>query len=103
MPGSGRIAGPSRPEGLPVFEWASHTVSADSVLEAADRHFLRINSAAYASPGDVLRDTNLSAAQKRDALRMWALEEYLAQLSMRDNEAPGNSRRLDELVDALID
>jgi len=101
MPGSGRIAGPNRQNGLPVFEWAGHVGTANSVLEAADRHFLRINS--YASPGDVLRDTNLSAAQKRDALRMWALEEYLAQLSMRDNEAPGNSRRLDELVDALID
>ena len=68
MPGSGRIAGPNRQNGLPVFEWAGHVGTANSVLEAADRHFLRINS--YASPGDVLRDTNLSAAQKRDALRM---------------------------------
>jgi hypothetical protein len=57
----------------------------------------------YGSPQDVLRDPNLSTAQKREVLQRWALDSYLVELAPPKGEAQNAASRLSAVIDALID
>jgi hypothetical protein len=75
-----------------------------ALREPAERDCALVNTAAgFASPGDVVRDPTLTAAEKQDVLRRWALDEYLIQTGMTDWTAQSVPSRLDEIIDALID
>jgi hypothetical protein len=56
----------------------------------------------YSHPCEILRDPKLSAEQKRNLLRQWALDAYCTEVATMDGMSPGASQ-LDEAIDALID
>jgi hypothetical protein len=97
-----------RPEpvrnGRKQLECVGRTSAADAIREPSKRDSAPVNPAAcFASPSEVVRDPILTAAQKRDVLQRWALDEYLIQVGMTAEIAQGKSVRLDEVIDALID
>jgi len=57
----------------------------------------------YGSPGDVLRDAKLSAAEKRIILSSWASDVYAVESNPCLREVPGVPRRmrLDDILSAL--
>jgi hypothetical protein len=57
----------------------------------------------YESPGDVLRDTLLSAAEKRVVLPSWASDMYAVESNPALREIPGIARsmRLNDILAAL--
>jgi hypothetical protein len=83
---------------------SARRVRSDATREPAERDCALVNPAAgFASPDDVVRDPNLTAAEKQDVLRRWALDEYLIQTGMTKRTAQSEPSRLDEIIDALID
>lgn len=84
------------------LEWVERTLGADvirhSVQSRPDQFFAR-----YTSPRDVLDDSALSEAERRNVLRRWAMDAYLIECSLSRGEAVPHPSRLDEVVDALID
>ena len=58
----------------------------------------------FDSPGDVIRDKALSAAEKRVILSSWASDMYAVESNPAFREVPGISRplRLDDILAALL-
>ncbi|HLK83828.1 MAG TPA: hypothetical protein VKT99_20370 [Xanthobacteraceae bacterium] len=81
-------------------EWIGQALGPDAIRNSAAEG--NDPAARYAAPGDVLRDSALSEAEKRSVLQHWALNAYLVEsaLGRGDNARPS---RLDEVIDALID
>jgi hypothetical protein len=80
------------------LEWLERTLEPDLVRTGA-----RCSgpSSRYASPGEVLRDVDLSAAAKRDVLHCWAFDLVAEALAKPDSGA--STGLLDSVIDALLD
>ncbi|MEK9278603.1 hypothetical protein MTR72_02950 [Bradyrhizobium sp. ISRA442] len=84
-----------------VVQNASQATAAKD-LAGDDRAWANLASS-YAHPSDVLRDPKLSAEQKRNLLRQWALDAYRIELSATEGMPSSASSQLNEAIDALID
>jgi hypothetical protein len=60
-------------------------------------------ASSYGHPSEVLRDPKLSAEQKRDLLRQWALDAYRIEVSATEGKPSSAPSQLVEAIDALID
>jgi len=84
------------------LEWVERTLGPEAIRSRTQE---RNDSPAipYPAPKDVLRDSALSVAEKRDVLRRWALDAYLIESAQSHGDAAPHPSRLDEAIDALID
>ena len=58
-------------------------------------------SSVYKTPGDILKDKNLSRNQKIDLLRRWEYDAIEIQVAEEENMQGQNGKILDEILKAL--
>jgi hypothetical protein len=87
------------------LEWMERTLGLRATNNGIDLdRALTHPVAVFDDPEQVVRHPQLSAEQKREVLRRWALEEsYSADRARSQAAEPPDSSRLDRLIDALID
>jgi hypothetical protein len=89
------------------LEWVERTLGVRPTNDGFDLDCVLTNpAAAFDEPERVVRHPQLSAEQKRDVLRRWALEAYRSDEAKKRVLAradSSDSSRLDKVIDALID
>lgn len=86
------------------LEWVERTLGVRHAGQGIDLdHALANPAAAFDEPERVVRHPHLSAEQKRDILRRWALEAYRTDGAKTQATGQAAPSRLNKVIDALID